>query len=458
MRRILVAMTVLIALSIDSIADETAIQFHVQPMAAPTPVLKYQLLPQLDELKPGNAAQNYLKCFMEQHYFFFSKQAVIDRDRYQSMPLAELARAKLDGYGGGPLTQADWAARMESLDWQSLESIQSGGIEAQPGELGPIQVLAKALHVRFRAEIARRDFEKAVRTAKTMFALSRHLGEHPTQVANLVGLWTAHLSLNAIGEMVQQPKCPNLYWALTDLPSPLVDLRRGIQGERTRIAAELRLIRDDESMSDSELESLVSHLSGVINFAREQSGQPPRAVRGALHASAKDVETLRAARRRLVQARGTEEKIGKFPALQVILLDQKERYEIERDDRLKLLTVPVWQSECSAPGAKPAGGATSPLGDLLPNIDKLRAEHAELERQLALLRHVEAIRMYAAGHDGRPPAQAADLPIPLPLDPMTGKPFAYSLEATTAHIRGDSLPETTRRTGRSVHYSVTIYK
>ena len=458
MTRILLATTVFIALSLDSKADETTIQFHVQPMAAPAPVLKYQLLPQLDELKPGNAAQNYLKCFMEQHNFFFSKQAVIDRDRYQSMPLIDLAREKLDGYGGGPLTQADWAARMESLDWQSLGSIQSGGIEAQPGELGPIQVLAKALHVRFRAEVAHRDFDSAVRTAKTMFALSRHLGEHPTAVANLVGLWAAHLSLSAIGEMVQQPKCPNLYWALTDLPSPLVDLRRGIQGERTRIAAEMRLIRDDEPMSDSELESLVSRLSGVLSFAREQSGQPPRSVRVALDASARDVETLRGARGRLVQAGCAEAKVGKFPALQVILLDQKQRYEIERDDRLKLLSVPVWQSECSTAGAKFTGGARSPLGDLLPNIDKLRAEQAELERQLALLRHVEAIRMYAAGHDGRAPASADDFSVPLPPDPLSGKPFAYSLEASTAHVRGGSSRETAKSAVPGIHYSVTIHK
>ena len=85
MTRVLLATTVLFGFSIDSIgrrADD--LSFHVQPMAAPAPALMYQLLPQLDELKPGNAAQNYLKCFMEQHYFFFSKQAVGDRDRYQS--------------------------------------------------------------------------------------------------------------------------------------------------------------------------------------------------------------------------------------------------------------------------------------------------------------------------------------------------------------------------------------
>ena len=99
-----------------------SIQLHVQPMSAPVPALKYQLLPQLDELNPGNAAQNYLKCFMEQHVFFFSKQAVADRDRYETMPLAELPLDAVRNYGGNALRQADWAARMESLDWQSLGS------------------------------------------------------------------------------------------------------------------------------------------------------------------------------------------------------------------------------------------------------------------------------------------------------------------------------------------------
>ena len=72
------------------------------------------------------------------------------------MTLAELAGQKLLGYGGDALRQADWAARMESLDWQSLGSIQGGGMEAPPAEVGPIQVLAKALHVRFRIEVAER--------------------------------------------------------------------------------------------------------------------------------------------------------------------------------------------------------------------------------------------------------------------------------------------------------------
>jgi hypothetical protein len=458
MKRALISIVLLWELSLVSIAQETKLDFHVQPMAAPVPALKYQLLPQIEELKPGNAAQNYLKCFMEQHNFFFSKQAVVERERYESLPILELARETLNGYGGGPLTQADWAARMESVDWQSLSNIQSAGIEGPPGEVGPIQVLARALHVRFRGEAARREFDNSVRSAKTMFALSRHLGEHPTEVANLIGLWVAHLSLSAIEEMVQRPKCPNLYWALTDLPTPLVDLRKGIQGERTMVATELKAIRDDAPMTDAEIESFVSRLSGVISFAREQSGQPPRSVRAALNAAVKDVESMKSARRRLIDGGRAAETVGRFPAAQVVLLEQKHQYEIERDDCFKLLAVPVWQKTSSTKPATRPVGSLSPLRDLLPNIEKVRAESAELERQLALLRYVEAIRLYAALHDGKVPASAAEFGLPLPLDPVAGKPFGYSTEGSTSHIRSDAPAEAAKIGVQSVHYSVSIHK
>ena len=68
---------------------------------------------------------------------------------------------------------------------------------------------------------------RALRTAKTIFALAQHLGEHPTFVGNLVGFATATMAIGPLEEMLEQPGCPNLYWALTHLPDPLVPLDRG---------------------------------------------------------------------------------------------------------------------------------------------------------------------------------------------------------------------------------------
>ena len=119
MTRVLLAAVVLAAFPPNSRAEEAAVRLTVRPMPAPKPALKYQLLPELGELNPGNAAQDYLKCFMEQRNFFFSKEAVAERARYLTMPLAELPADKLKRVrrrrrSGRPTGRPGWIP----LDWQ----------------------------------------------------------------------------------------------------------------------------------------------------------------------------------------------------------------------------------------------------------------------------------------------------------------------------------------------------
>jgi len=467
MTRVFLTAMALASFPLGSRGEEAAVRLTVQPMAAPKPALKYQLLPELRELKPGNAAQNYLKCFMEQRYFFFTKESAAERARYQTMPLGELPVDNLLHYGGSALRQADWAARLDALDWQTLDRIQNGGMETLSDELGPLQDLAAALQVRFRAEVAGKHFDDAIRTAKTMFALARHLGEHPTEVADLVGLWVAHRSLGTLEEMVQQPGCPNLYWALTDLPCPLVDLRKGVQGDRTLVATDLRSVRDDAAMTDAEIEKFVSHLSGVMGFAREQAGLPPRSVRARLQAMVKDAERVRAARGRLsagcfgpdmLKMFSAMRVIATFSPTQVILVDEKRNYEIQRDERMKLLALPLWQIDAMVSGKEQASDGNGLFADLLPHIIKLRRTQGRLEQQIALLRHVEAVRHYAAEHGCKPPAKQSDISVPLPIDPVTGKPFDYTLDGATAHIRRSSIQAAETDRESNVHYAVTFRK
>jgi hypothetical protein len=290
-----------------------------------------------------------------------------------------------------------------------------------------------------------------------MFALARHLGEHPTEVADLVGLWVAHLSLGTLEEMMQQPGCPNLYWALTDLPCPLVDLRKGVQGDCTLVAADLRSLRDDAPMTDSETEKFVSHLSGVMGFAREQAGLELRSVRARLRARVSDLEQVRAARQRLIEAGYGPDLVKSFPSTQAILVDEKRDYEIQRDERIKLLAVPLWQIDPSVAGNERASDTGGLFADLLPHIIKLRRTQGKLEQQIAILRHVEALRLYSAAHDGKLPAKPSDVSVPLPIDPVTGQPFVYNIDRATAHIRGGSI-QGDEKDPCSVHYEVTLGK
>ena len=210
--------------------------------------------------------------------------------------------------------------------------------------------------------------------------------------------------------------------------SPLVDLRKGVQGEQTMVAAELRAIRDepDDRMPRSKRSS--SRLSGVISFSREQSGQPPaqRASGSACRGEGRRRRLRGAAAAGAVRLQGRDGR--QVPAVAAHpCWTRSTGLSSSVTSDLKLLCVPVWQVELrnSAQG-RPTGSSDRRWRDLLPNIEKLRAEEAELERQVALLRYVEALRLYAAAHDGKLPAKPADISLPLPLDPVTGKPFDYS--------------------------------
>jgi hypothetical protein len=426
----------LAALSLDSDSGETVVRLSFQPMPAPKPALKYQLLPELRELNPGNPAHEYLRCFAEQQNFFFSKEAIAERARYLSMPLEELPAEKLRDYGRFALQRADWAARLDSLDWQLLRHVQTDEMEMSLPQLGRLQVLASALRVRFRAEVAGRRFDDAVRTAKTMFALARHLGEYPAEAANLVGLLVAHLGLDTLEEMMQQPGCPNLYWALTDLPCPLVEVRKGIQGDRTLAAVDLRLLRDDTPMTEDQLEQFVSRLSGKLGLARAQAGQPPRNLRAGLAARVKDARMVRTAGDRLVETGFSDDLVRRFPPLQIILLDDRREYEVRRDEGMKLLALAPWQIDALAGTEELACCGDGVFAELLPRVISARRAQGRLEQRIALLRHIEALRLYAATNDGKLPANLADLSVPLPPDPFTGKPFIYKIEAGTAHLDG----------------------
>lgn len=61
---------------------------------------------------------------------------------------------------------------------------------------------------------------------------------------------------------------------------------------------------------------------------------------------------------------------------------------------------------------------------LMPTLNKTWLASVRLERQIAGLRGAEALRLYPAKHEGKPPEKWSDITVvPLPIDPVTGKGF-----------------------------------
>jgi hypothetical protein len=431
------------------------VRLTVSSAAVPKPAMKYQLLPEVRELKAGNPVQWYLRCFAEQRNFFFNKDAVAERARFRTMPLKELPPEKLLNYGGNALSQADWAARLNAPDWQALDRVQAEGTDLVFPELTAFRELAAGLQARFRGEIARRDFTAAIGTAKTMFGFARHLGEHPTTAANSLGLAVASMALDTLEEMLQQPDCPNLYWALTGLPTPVVDLRKGFQGACVLVDNELRAIRDDAPLPDADLNELVGRISGREGIAREQTGQPPRNLRAKFGALAKGEDGVRAARHRLVDAGCAESLVARFPAMQVVLLDAKREFEARRDEEMKLLLLSPMEID-ALPRNEKKPDTDALFAEFLPRVVEGRRLQARLEQRIALFRHVEALRMFAAGHADKFPEKLADVGVPLPSDPFTGKAFEYTLEGSIAHLRSDPPKGDESHAALRVNYEIAI--
>ncbi len=58
-----------------------------------------------------------------------------------------------------------------------------------------------------------------------------------------------------------------------------------------------------------------------------------------------------------------------------------------------------------------------------------------------MVRYIEAIRLYAANHNGSlPPSLEAITEAPVPIDPATGKFFDYKVDGSTATLTAPAPP------------------
>jgi hypothetical protein len=435
---------------------ETLIRLSVTAAPAPRPALRYRLLPDLQEMNPGNPILNYMKCMLEQERFFFDREACAHREKLLAMPLEELPAHDLEGYGRFALSQADRAARLDNPDWQILLKLKSDGYYLLLPEVQQIRGIARALVVRFRAEIAMHRFDDAIRTAKTLFAISRHLGEHPSFIGNLVGIAIANMTIGPLEEMLGQSGCPNLYWALTSLPNPMISLEKGMDGERVMTAWAFRDLPDGAPIGADQLKKFIAHADKILEL--EMSKDRKASVRAWLYARIKDEKQVAAARRRLVEIGLPEERLRKFPPDQILLLDEKRECEERFADLWKATALPLWQIEAVAAQIKPKKEPALFADLLLPMPFVIHRARGRLDQRIALLRVVEAIRLYAAGHNDTLPPKLSDIPVPIPEDPFTGKSFRYDVNGGTAHLRGSPPSGEEKNVHYNIHYEINVQK
>ncbi len=430
----------------------------------PVPALGYRLLPPWHQRKPGNAAILLLQAVAESQRQA-SKDAPVDD--WLKMPLDQIPRQQAQDVltaAGQALRLTEMAALREDSDWQV--PLREQGIATPLPPLGSFREIAKLLALRARLQIAEGDFDEALHSLQTGMGMARHIACEPIIISKLVAVAIDTIMLRVVQEWIDTPGSPNLYWALTALPDPLVDMGDAFDVEASWLYWHFPDLQPFDTLreavesewSEQEWPRMLQQLNELFGIA---TGEGPLGEKQSqLTTTAITLKLYPPAKRWLIEQGYDPQRVEKMPVLQVVALYSLGEYERLRDDMFKWAYVPYpaarqgWAKAEQALAQAKREMRGYPFTALLPSLSRATQIQAELVRNVDALRVIEAVRMYAADHDGQLPATLADIEaVPVPENAVTGEPFGYEVTGDTFTLIAEGVPEDPTQTRR---YVVTV--
>jgi hypothetical protein len=455
----LVCATGLASTAADILAQSEApksrtVEMVLRPASQPDPAMKFRLLTDFPNREPGDAAQYYYRALgllpvqnSETNWENITRWLVTN---LAALPESEVANAL------APLKSAmketATAGLRETCHWDM--PLKDGMGMLLPG-LGNFKKLAQGLALQCRMQVAGRQWDAALKSLSAGFALSHNVAKGPTLIQGLVGIAMGQIMLNQVETIVQQPDAPNLYWALSALPRPYVDLRRSMEWENQFLFIQFPQLREIEKtpMSTHEARKLMARLMTVWTSGPEELVEP----------RAEDVMYVLAvypqAKQALLGQGFSAETLDSFPSAQVALIHTTRVFQHYSQDLLKWFYVPYHQAfenmrslekqwELERGAGLNRNLVAMPVLMMLPALTRTYSKAALLERNIDALRCIEAIRLHASLNSGKlPESLQAITTVPVPIDPMTGKEFLYKIEAGKAILEGLVPPGEPVRSG-----------
>jgi hypothetical protein len=392
----------------------------------------------------------------------------------RDVPLDQ-ARRRLGDYKN-VLHEVELGAWRLSCDWQYDH--RDEGFNLLIPEIQEMRVLSRLVALSARVAALEGKTDEAVHWLQTGIAMARHVSQGPTVIQALVGAAMTAEMTRAVEDLIQAPGTPSLYWALTACPVPFIDMNAAIEAERTVVEQMVPALRtvNDAPWSTAQAQQVVNELLIKIAPAFGDSGVSTGQVRpGSKRPALNELPTrlgLTAivakvypeARRALIAEGRPASEVDAMPAVQVVLAHTLKVYQIWRDDEFKWSRLPYAVSPRHAfESRRPGAPMLSPnplltmLQALEPAVMSARLAEVRADRQLDVLRCIEAVRLYAAGHGGKlPPSLEAITEAPAPNDPATGKPFEYRLDGDTATLSGPVPPGGPEHPMYAVRYDLKL--
>jgi hypothetical protein len=233
---------------------------------------------------------------------------------------------------------------------------------------------------------------------------------------------------------------------LSGLPRPFITLRRSLEGEKSFVLESHFKPFIENPMTPLTAEQLQQMMDRLVQLAGPASADQNPALQR-LGIMGLGLKTYPEDKKMLV-ARGFDaQAVERLPVLQVGFLASIHRYQAIMDDMIKWSNEPYYVSapelaklEKQLGELKASYGEGIPMASLLiPAINKVNLATTRLDRRIAALRCIEAIRLHAAANGGQLPTSLDEIKeAPIPHDPLTGKPFEYQVEGAKATLKGVS--------------------
>jgi hypothetical protein len=244
----------------------------------------------------------------------------------------------------------------------------------------------------------------------------------------------AKMMLDRLQELLQEADCPNLYWPLTSLRAPFLNIHSAFEFEREVLLRSVDGLDDLQQIrSEQQWEELADR---TIQFVTPQLESLPGVPGDAPTVRAKDDGAT--SRKRMVElARNELPKLQPDLAKQIRGMSDGEltvRWLVSWNnivwDRIAAaaaLEIPEAITQLRLIKDEIAPGSEDGPQMIWGNALVYYLSSLRLDRRIAALRVVEAVRHYAATHDGKLPQKLAQITeTPIPHDPFTGKPFDFN--------------------------------
>lgn len=429
-------------------------EIAVTPAGQPTPIFTNRLTVLPHETTSGNAATAYMHSLgenilrgqwararvidgqIENWWNFRATDGPPQQDKIAS------ASKLFDSYIQNHIAPAtlkrecDWGYGLEDMEGPRIITTPLNGLQTT-------RSISRAIGLQTRTAILDSKFGDAVDLMRMNYRLGENVGKSGTLVGTLIGLSEVGIVNSNMLEFIATPGSPNMYWALTELPRPIVDLRRAHRLE-SRFAMRIFPALADAETADhtpEEWSRIVQKFPEVVMSAYE----------GQLGGEEKWMPTLLGvlayapAKQRLIDAGMSPEKVEAMAVGQVLLIDANREYRrladlLEKEmylpapeflSRMKAVENSVFGNRFPIKTLRSFGGYLARV--LLPS-SQVRIAQIRAQRDIDAMRVIEALRMHLAVTGDLPKSLDEIKVVPVPSNPATGKPFQYRIDGQTAVI------------------------